>query len=131
MAENITAQVIRESFTRYNIRIVIKYSIILCKSATGMQNNLFTALGEHATSIKTIRKSRIISSEGRFDMSNKSRSGRSLTACGDAVVAAVMTFLAGDRRKSCEEITENLLMSKSSIHKFLADKLNKKKMFYK
>ncbi|GFO45733.1 hypothetical protein PoB_007223800 [Plakobranchus ocellatus] len=53
MARNISAQKIKELFTRYDIRIVIRLSILLGNSATGTDNDLVTALGDHAASIQT------------------------------------------------------------------------------
>ncbi|GFN95705.1 histone-lysine N-methyltransferase SETMAR-like protein [Plakobranchus ocellatus] len=70
-------------------------------------------------------------SEGRFTMRDGSRFGKSLTACGDAGVAAVQQSLPGDGRNSCEEIAEDVLISKSSVYRVLRDKLDKRKMFSK
>ncbi|GFO09782.1 histone-lysine N-methyltransferase SETMAR [Plakobranchus ocellatus] len=72
-----------------------------------------------------------INSEGSFDMSDNSRSERPLRTCGDAGVTAVEQSLAADRRMSCKEIAENVLIPESSFHRALMDQLIKSKMFSK
>ncbi|GFN91860.1 histone-lysine N-methyltransferase SETMAR-like protein [Plakobranchus ocellatus] len=129
MSSNIIAQEIKESFKRYDSRIAIKFSILLGKSATEIQSDLVTALEDHAPSILTTKNWMRTISKGLFDMSDYSRFKRPLTACGDAQVAAVQQYLAEDRGKSCEEIAEDVLISKSSVHRLLLHKLDENIMF--
>ncbi|GFN95219.1 histone-lysine N-methyltransferase SETMAR [Plakobranchus ocellatus] len=110
--------------SRYDICIVITFSIL---STTEIQNGLITAFGDHAPSIQTTSKWMRTLSEGCFDMSDDSLSGKPLTACGDAGIAAVQQSIAEDKRKLCEEIAKDVLISKSSVNRALADKVDFKK----
>ena len=131
MASKMNVQEIKKSFSRYDIRIIIKFSVLLGKSATDIHTDLLAAIGDRAPSIQTTRKWMRAISEGRIDMDDDSRSGRPMSACGDAGVSAVEQSLADDRRKSCEEIADELPISSSSVHRILTEKLDKKKMFSK
>ena len=84
MASKMNVQEIKKSFSRYDIRIIIKFSILLGKSATDIHTDLLAAIGDRAPSIQTTRKWMRAISEGRIDMDDDSRSGRPMSACGDA-----------------------------------------------
>ncbi|GFO14417.1 histone-lysine N-methyltransferase SETMAR-like protein [Plakobranchus ocellatus] len=58
-------------------------------------------------------------------------SGRSHAASRDAQIPGVQQSLAEDRQKPCKEVTEDVSISQSSVHRVLSDKLDKKKMFSK
>ena len=71
MAGTMNQQEMKESFSRYDIRIVIKFSILLGKSALEIHTDLLTAIGDHAPSIQTIRKWIRSIVEGRMDMNDE------------------------------------------------------------
>ncbi|GFO14673.1 hypothetical protein PoB_004117800 [Plakobranchus ocellatus] len=77
--------------------------------------------------LKQLERERNLSEE-LFDMSDNSRSERPLTASGDAGVAAGQQSLAVDKGLF-EGIIEDVLISKSSVHKVLTDIFDKEKMF--
>ncbi|KAK3792163.1 hypothetical protein RRG08_055425 [Elysia crispata] len=79
----------------------------------------------------TVRKWVKAVSEGRDDMEDEPRPGRPVTACGDANISKVLVSLSDDRRKTCEEISTETSMSRTSVFKVLTNKLNKKKKFSK
>ncbi|KAK3717719.1 hypothetical protein RRG08_065453 [Elysia crispata] len=64
-------------------------------------------------------------------MEDEPRPGRPVTACGDANISKVLVSLSDDRRKTCEEISTETSMSRTSVFRVLTNKLNKKKKFSK
>ncbi|GFR99468.1 transposase [Elysia marginata] len=72
---------------RYDIRVILKFSVILGKDASCVHKDLLTVLGENAPSIQTVRKLVKAVSEGRDDMDNEPRPGRPVTACADANIS--------------------------------------------
>ncbi|GFS06436.1 histone-lysine N-methyltransferase SETMAR [Elysia marginata] len=60
-------------------------------------------------------------------MESEPRPGRPVTACGDANIFEVLVSLSDDRRKTCEEITTETSMSRTSVFIVQINKLNKKK----
>ena len=76
MASKMNVHEIKKSFSRYDICIITKFSVLLGKSATDIHTELLTAIGDHAPSIQTIRKWMKAISEGRIDMDDDSRSGQ-------------------------------------------------------
>ncbi|GFR64179.1 histone-lysine N-methyltransferase SETMAR [Elysia marginata] len=57
--------------------------------------------------------------------------GRPVAACWDANISKVLFSLSDDRRKTCEEISTETSMSRTSVFRVLTNKLNKKKNFPK
>ena len=119
------------NFSRYDIRVIIKFSVILGKDASCIHKDLVTVLRENAPSIQTVRKWVKAVSEGRDDMEDEPRPGQPVTACGDANISKVLVSLSDDRRKTCEEISTETSMSRTSVFRVLTNKLNKKKKFSK
>ncbi|GFR71732.1 histone-lysine N-methyltransferase SETMAR [Elysia marginata] len=64
-------------------------------------------------------------------MEDEPCSGRPVTACGDANISKVLVSLSDDRRRTCEEISTEISMSRTSVFRVLTNKLNKKKKFSK
>ncbi|GFR99849.1 histone-lysine N-methyltransferase SETMAR [Elysia marginata] len=60
-------------------------------------------------------------------MEDEPRPGRPVTTCGDANISKVLISLSDDRRKTCQEISTETSMSKTSVFRVLTNKLNKKK----
>ncbi|GFR72400.1 histone-lysine N-methyltransferase SETMAR [Elysia marginata] len=119
-----------QNFSRYDIRVIIKFSVILVKDASCI-HNLVTVLGENAPSIQMVKKSVKAVSEGRDDMEDEPHPGRPVTACGDANISKVLVSLSDDRRKTCEEISTETSMSRTSVFRVLTNKLNNNKKFSK
>ncbi|GFR79429.1 histone-lysine N-methyltransferase SETMAR [Elysia marginata] len=131
MAAMIESSPAHQSFSRYDIRVIIKCSFILRKDASCIHKDPVTVLGENAPSIKTVRKWIKAVSEKRGDMEDEPRPRRPVTACGDANISKVLVSLSDDRRKTCEEISTETSMSRTSVFRVLTNKLNKKKKFSK
>ena len=131
MAGIIESSPAHQNFSRYDIRVIIKFSVILGKDASCIHKDLVTVLRENAPSIQTVRKWVKAVSEGRDDMEDEPRPGRPETACGDANIYKVLVSLSDDRRKTCEEISTETSMSRTPVFRFLTNKLNKKKKFSK
>ncbi|GFR90976.1 LUC7-like (S. cerevisiae) [Elysia marginata] len=91
----------------------------------------FITIREKLDLLKTIRKWVKAVSEGRDDMEDEPRPGRPVTACGDAKISTVLVSLSDDRRKTCEEISMETSMSRTSVFRVLTNKLNKKEKFSK
>ncbi|GFS26636.1 cytospin-A [Elysia marginata] len=119
------------NFSRYDIRVIIKFSVILGKDASCIHKDLVTVLGENAPSIQTVRKWVKAVSEGRDDMKDEPRPGRPVTASGDANISKVLVSLSDDRRKTCEKISRETSMSRTSVFRVLTNRLNKNKKFSK
>ncbi|GFS12329.1 histone-lysine N-methyltransferase SETMAR [Elysia marginata] len=119
------------NFSRYDIRDIITFSVILGKDASCINEDLVTVLGENAPSIPTIRKWVKDVSEGRDGMEDEPCPGRPVTACGDANISKVLVPWSDDRRKTCEEISKDTSMSRTSAFRVLTNKLNNNKKFSK
>ncbi|GFR94395.1 histone-lysine n-methyltransferase setmar-like protein [Elysia marginata] len=87
-----------QHFSRYmyDIRVIIKFSVILGKDASCIHKDLVTVLGENAP-IQTVRKWVNAVSEGRDDMEDEPRPGRPVAACRDANISNVLVSLSDDR----------------------------------
>ncbi|GFR91280.1 histone-lysine N-methyltransferase SETMAR [Elysia marginata] len=120
-----------QNFSRYDTRVIIKFSVILGKDTSCIHKDLVTVLGENTPSIQTVRKWVKAVSEGRDDIKDEPRPGQPVTACGDANISKVLVSLSDDRRKTCKEISTETLMSRTSVFRVLTNKLNKKKKFSK
>ena len=131
MADIIESSPAHQNFSRYDIRVIIKFSVILGKDASCIHKDLVTVLRENAPSIQTVRKWVKAVLEGRDDMEDEPRPGRPVTACRDANISKVLVSLSDDRRKTCEEISTETSMSRTSVFRVLTNKLNKKKKFSK
>ncbi|GFR58149.1 histone-lysine n-methyltransferase setmar-like protein [Elysia marginata] len=127
MAGIIESSSAHQSFSRYDIRVIITFSVIWGKDASCIHKDLVTVLGENALSIQTVRIRVKAVSEGRDDMEDEPRPGRPVTACGDANISKVLVSLSDDTRKTCEEIPTETSMSTTSVFRVITNKLNKKK----
>ena len=115
MAGIIESSPAHQNFSRYDIRVIIKFSVILGKDASCIHKDLVTVLRENAPSIQTVRKWVKAVSEGRDDMEDEPRPSRPVTACGDANISKVLVSLSDDRLKTCEEISTETSMSRTSV----------------
>ena len=118
-----------QTFSRYDIRVIIKFSVLLGKDPPEIYDELSMVLGENAPSIQTVRKWVKAVAEGRDDMEDESRPRRPVTACGDANVSKVLDSLKEDRRKTCEEIAMDAAMSSTSVFRVLTENWTRKRCF--
>ncbi|GFS06037.1 histone-lysine N-methyltransferase SETMAR [Elysia marginata] len=125
MAGIIESSPAHQNFSRYDIRVIIKFSVILGKDASCIHKDQVTVLGEKAPFIQTVRK------WVKLLIEDESRSVRPVTACRDANISKVLVLLSDDKRKTCEEISTETSMSRTSVFRVLTNKLNKKKKFSK
>ncbi|GFS14644.1 dynein heavy chain 3, axonemal [Elysia marginata] len=91
----------------------------------------YAGRAELPDNLKTVRKWVKALSEGRDDVEDEPRPGRPVTACGDANISKVLVSLSDDRRKTCEEISMETSMSRTSMFRVLTSKLNNNKKFSK
>ncbi|GFR93434.1 mariner transposase [Elysia marginata] len=71
MAGIIESSPARQNFSRYDIHVIIKLSVILGKDVSCIQQDLVTVLGENAPSIQTVRKWVKSVTEGRDDIEDE------------------------------------------------------------
>ena len=121
----------QKSFSRSDIRTIIKFHTLLGHSAPEIHRLLHEALGDCAPSVQTVRKWIAVIKEGRHDVEDFPRSGRPESACDAANIELVGSHLITDRRQSCEQIAHLTGLSSASVHKILTEKLGKKKIFAK
>ncbi|GFR75004.1 sodium glucose cotransporter [Elysia marginata] len=111
--------------------MVLGAFILMIMDTSCIHKDLVTVLGENAPFIQTVRKWVKAVSEGRDDMEDEPRPDRPVTACGAANISKVLVSLSDDRRKTCEEISTETSMSRTSVFRVLTNKLNKEKKFSK
>ena len=121
----------QQSFSRTDIRVVIKYSMLLDKPPMEIHADLVRALSDNAPSVQTVRKWVAAFQQGREDVEDEERSGRPPTACSEENVELVRAVTAEDRRLTCEEVSETTGLSSASVFRILTNKLNKRKVFAK
>ena len=116
----------QQSFSRTDIRVVIKYSMLLDKPPMEIHADLVRALSDNAPSVQTVRKWVAAFQQGREDVEDEERSGRPPTACSEENVELFRAVIAEDRRLTCEELSEMTGLSPASAFRILTNKLNKK-----
>ncbi|GFS18285.1 histone-lysine n-methyltransferase setmar-like protein [Elysia marginata] len=81
--------------------------------------------------IQMVKKRVKAVSEGQDDREDEPRPGQPVTACGDANISKALVSLSDDRRKTCEEISTETSMSRTSVFRVLTNKLNNNNKFSK
>jgi histone-lysine N-methyltransferase SETMAR len=119
---------VRESFSRSDIRTVIKFFTLLHKSPTAIHQILQEALLNHCPSITTVRTWCDAVKAGRMDMEDESRSGRPSTSTGEEQVQAAERLVLADKRITCEHLANELQVSVSTAFKILTEKLGRRKI---
>uniref|UniRef100_A0A1I8GNL1 G_PROTEIN_RECEP_F3_4 domain-containing protein n=1 Tax=Macrostomum lignano TaxID=282301 RepID=A0A1I8GNL1_9PLAT len=119
------------SFSRYDVRSIIKFSVLPGKSTPEIHQELVRVLGEAAPSIQTVRKWVREIQEGRDCMEDKERSGRPRTATTDSNADRVMASVSEDNRRTCSELEELLGIPHSTVHRILTENLGLQKLFAK
>ena len=122
---------IRESFSKQDIRTVMKFQFLQGKKPPEMGKELQEVFGHTAPSEPTVRKWFRLFEEGRTSVQDDERSGRPSTATTEDNVEVVRRLLEEDRRQTCEELAELAGVSVGSVHMILTKHLNKQKKFSK
>ena len=97
---------LKQSFTRYDVRTVIKFLLLLEKTPIEIHNNLLSALGDNSPTITTVRRWVKEIQEGRTNVEDERRPGRPVTACGDATIGVVKSAVEEDKRKTARELSK-------------------------
>ena len=78
-----------------------------------IHQDLVSAIGDHAPTITMVRGWVKEFQGGRTCVEDESRSGRPVTACGDAIVKAAVEE---DKRKTVRELSEEVSMPCTSLY---------------
>lgn len=124
-------QNIASTFSRYDIRVIIKFSTLLGKSALEIHKNLCEVLRNDAPCIKTVRKWVREVEDGRTDVADRGHDGRPAVVLCEETIEKVKAAVEEDKRRTCTELSEIVGVSKSTVHRILTDELGKKKVFAK
>ncbi|XP_076039471.1 protein GVQW3-like [Oratosquilla oratoria] len=116
------------SFSKEEVRTIIKFSVLLGKSASAIHAELAQVLGEEsAPGLSTVKRWAVKFREGEAEVSDAPRSGRPRTATTDDNVALVQELLAEDRRLTVQEISLEVGISEGNVWDILHNKLQKRK----
>ena len=119
---------IRASFTKEDIRTLIKFHVLLNKSAMEIHTILRETLQEFAPSYETVRTWSNVIKGGQHEMKDAPRSERPLSATTPQTVQRVEELLAEDRRLTCEQIALSLDISANSAYRIIKENLGKRKI---
>lgn len=121
----------QQSFSKYDIRILIKFFALSEKRPPEIHQILCDTLGTYAPSIQSVRKWVASFKAGRLDVEDEQRSGRPQTSTTGDRVEQVKTVVEEDTRKTCEDIENITGIPHSTVYRILVDDLKKKKVFAK
>lgn len=122
------ALVARQSFTKYDKRVIIKFYVLLNKSPTEIHEIMRQGLQDSCPSYETIRRWVVAIREGKEDLDDEDRSGRPITAKTEDVVKKVDDAVQQDRRLTTRQLSEMVGVSHNTIHKILTEELGKRKV---
>lgn len=122
------AFVARESFSKHDKRAIIKFHLLLGKSAMEIHQIMQQALQGFSPSYETVRRWVVVIREGKEDLEDEARSGRPLTATSPDVVDKVADAVQQDRRLTTRQLSEMVGVSHNSVHKILTENLGKRKV---
>ena len=120
------ASVKRESCSKHDKRVIIKFHLLLGKSPVEIHQVMQAALQEFCPCYETIRKWLVAIRDGKEDVEDEARSGRPVTATSPDVVQTVVDAIHEDRRLTTRQFSEMARVSHNSIHKTLTETLNKR-----
>ncbi|PAA54417.1 hypothetical protein BOX15_Mlig004941g5 [Macrostomum lignano] len=120
-----------ESFSKQDVRSLMKFQFLQGKKPPDMFRELQQVLGKCAPTEQTVRKWYRLFAEGRESVEDNDRSGRPMTATNETVVKKVQELLDDDRRRTCEELAEDVGVSVGSVHTILTERLHLQKKFCK
>ena len=119
------------NFSRYDVRVIIKFSIHLGKSQTETHADLNTVMGENSPSVQTVRKWYREIGNGREDMTDLEHNGHKGSVVSESTIQTVKLAVEEDKRRTCRDLEEIVGIPKSTVHRILTEHLEKKKVFSK
>jgi len=102
----------------------IKFCVKLNKSATETFASLTEAYGDATLSRTMVFKWHKAFRDGRENVEDDPRSGRSISSTNDQNVEVVRAVMAKDHRLSVRMIAEETGLDKSAVHRILTDRLH-------
>lgn len=124
-------EAVRASFSRRDVRVIIKFFVLLNKEPPEIHGLLQEGLQNHCPSIQTVRKWVSAIRDGREDMDDEQRPGRPECSTDEGHIQAVSDMLEEDRRIGCRRIADMLNISVSTAHRIVHDKLHRRKIVAK
>ena len=118
----------QRSFRKTDVRQLIKFHVLLKKSASETHFLLKEALKDFCPSYETVRKWHNNFSSGSLDVEDSVRSGRPTTASDADHIELVRKFVEEDRRLTCEELSSKVGISIFTVYDILGNKLHKRKL---
>jgi transposase len=119
---------LQESFSRTDVRTVIKFNVLLGKSALECYKSLKEGLGTHAPSYETVRRWVNFIKNGREQTDDTPRSAAPTTVTDELHVNQVKFVLEGTRSISCAAIATEVRNSPESVYRILTNSLGKRKV---
>jgi transposase len=110
------------------VRTVIKFNVLLGKSALECYKSLKEGLGTHAPSYETVRRWVNFIKNGRKQTDDALRSGAPTTATDELHVNQVKFVLEGTRSISCMAIATEVRISPASVYRILTNSLGKREV---
>lgn len=118
----------QRSFQKTDVRQLVKFHVLLKKSASDTHSLLREALEDCCPSYETVRKWHSSFSNGSLKVEDAPRSGRPTVASDEDHVELVRKFVEEDRRLTCEELSTMVGVSSFTVHNILRNKLHKRKL---
>ena len=116
------------SFSKEEVRTVIKFGMLLGKTALTIHAEFVQVLGEEeAPGLSTIKRWAAKFREGVIDVKDADRTGRPTTSTNGAIVELVDGIVQEDRRVTVQEIAAEIHTSEGSVWDILRHHLLKKK----
>ena len=119
---------LRRSFSREEIRTVIKFQVLLGKEPPAIHQELVEALAGYAPSIQTVRHWVNFFRGGDTAVADAARSGRPVVQKTDEMVAKVKVVLDEDRRSTVEHVAEEVGISVGTAHSIITEQLEMRKL---
>jgi histone-lysine N-methyltransferase SETMAR len=120
--------VLQQSFSKHDIRAIIKFYVLQHQSATDIHKIMTSALGSHSPSYNTIREWVSAFKNGKTGTDDEHRSGRPVSVSTTENVEKVKALLEEDRRITLRQIAYSLNISKDTAHHILTVELGKRKI---
>jgi transposase len=119
---------LQENFLRMDVRTVIKFNVLLGKSAVECYKSLKEGLGTHAPSYETVCRWVKFIKNGREQTDDAPRSGAPTMATDELHVNQVKFVLEGTRSTSCTAIATEVRISPASVYHILTNSLGNRKV---
>ncbi|XP_011858412.1 PREDICTED: putative uncharacterized protein FLJ37770 [Vollenhovia emeryi] len=109
-------------------RYAVKFCVKLGKSSKDTHDLIKAAYGDNAMSRSGVFEWHKLFREGREEVEDAQRSGRTSTTKSDENVARVKTLLNSDRRLSLSLISEELGIAKTQVYEIVTENLAMRKV---